>query len=74
MTQADGTAGAEGILDSPALYLGQLGSREESDKVVQVKGRVGNHSFKQHLEMNKHDHDNDTVATETKLLKKAWRS
>ena len=37
-TNANGIMSAEGILDNPALYLGRLGKREDSDKVIQVKG------------------------------------
>ena len=74
MTQADGIMSAEGILDNPALYLGQLGNREESDKVVQVKGGLEIFQAAPSREMNDNGNDN-TVGNnhnkkKRKLLKK----
>jgi tRNA-dihydrouridine synthase 1 len=67
-TQADGIMSAEGILDNPALYLGQLGSREESDKVVQIKG--GLEIFRATSSENKDDDDSTNNNKKRKLLKK----
>ena len=73
-TKADGIMSAEGILDNPALYLGQLGSREEADKVVQVKGGLGifqaSASSASRENMTNNDDKDDNHKKKRKLLKK----